>query len=182
MSRLTVLWNQRSRPLSVSSTQSSTLSPWGLGMGRPFPAAVPMTTLTRERFAGAGEAAGDLEAGGVDGGHEEGALGRHVVIRQPEGLLHDLGHHGRRRAVAQHLLHHLPRVRHAVQHLPPYLLLGVWPHLRLLLPHLQAAASSGRPPLELIPSPWNRLRARTTATCTASNGQGLHTGMHASFV
>lgn len=89
--------------------------------------------------------AGDLEAGGVDGGHEQSAFGSHVVIRQSEGLLHDLGHHWGRRPVAQHFLDHLPSVGHSVQHVSRYLRLQVGPHLCLLLPHLQARSSPFKP-------------------------------------
>lgn len=73
----------------------------------------------------------------MDGGHKEGALGGDIVLCQTEGLLHDLRHHGRGRPVAQHFLHHLARIGHAVEHVPGNLRPKVWAHLRLLLPHLQ---------------------------------------------
>ena len=74
----------------------------------------------------------------MDGRHEEGSFGSHIVLRQPKGFLHDLGHHGGGRPIAQHLLDHLPSIGHAVQHISRYLGMQVRPHLCLLLPHLHA--------------------------------------------
>ena len=89
-----------------------------------------------ERAGGKGEGCSDLEARGVDGGHDDGPLGCHIVLRKPEGLLHDLGHHGGGGAIPQYFLDNLSCVRHLVQHFPGDAGLQVRPQTRLLLPDL----------------------------------------------
>lgn len=80
----------------------------------------------------------DLQAGGVNGRHDEGAFGCHIILGQPEGLLDYLGNHWCWCPVAEDLLDDLSGIGHFVQDLASDGGFQVWPHPGLLFPNLQA--------------------------------------------